>query len=165
MRRGRYLKFCVALMLFAFGAFLLNAQDLVPVITGSAGFIYSNNAGQTDMQPIINPILLFPIGNKVLVEADAQLQGFVARSSPGASYTWQTFSSIEYLQLDYIVNSRMTIVAGRFLTPFNIYAERLGPIWIHNFQDDPLIFPIGTRTSGSSDGGMVRGVAVSRPDW
>jgi hypothetical protein len=141
------------------------AQDSVPVITGSAGFIYSKDAGQTALQPIINPILLFPLGSHFLVEADAILQGFVARPGPGQSYEWQGFSNLGYLQLDYVLNSHVTIVAGRFLTPFNIYEERLGPIWIHNFQDDPIIFPIGTRTSGASDGAMVRGVAVSRANW
>lgn len=165
MRSSRYLHIWTGLIVMLFGAWSAKAQDLVPVITGSAGFIYSKDAGQTALQPIINPILLFPIGDKLMVEADAFLQGFVTRSSPGGSYEWQSFSSIEYLQLDYVVNSHITIVAGRFLTPFNIYNERLGPIWIHNFQDDPIIFPIGTRTSGSSDGGMVRGVAISRPGW
>lgn len=165
MRRSRYLHYWAGLLLVVFGASPSRGQDLVPVITGSAGFIYSKDAGQTALQPIINPILLFPLGSKFLVEADAFLQGYVARSSPGGSYEWQSFNSIEYLQLDYVVNSHITIVAGRFLTPFNIYNERLGPIWIHNFQDDPIIYPIGTRTTGSSDGGMVRGVAVSRPDW
>jgi hypothetical protein len=146
-------------------ASVCRAQDSVPVITGSAGFIYSKDAGQTALQPIINPILLLPLGSRFLVEADAQLQGFVARPGPGQAYEWQSFSSIGYLQLDYVVNSHVTIVAGRFLTPFNIYEERLGPMWIHNFQDDPIIFPIGTRTSGASDGAMVRGVAVSRANW
>jgi hypothetical protein len=165
MRSSRYLQFWTGLTLVVFCACTSQAQDLVPVITGSAGFIYSKNAGQTALQPIINPILLFPLGSKFLVEADAVLQGFVARSGPGGPYEWQSFTSIEYLQLDYTVNSHLTIVAGRFLTPFNIYNERLGPIWIHNFQDDPIIFPIGTRTTSSSDGGMIRGVAVARPDW
>jgi hypothetical protein len=165
MKSIRYLKCCVGLMVLLFGASWLDAQDLVPVITGSAGFIYSNNAGQTALQPIINPILLFPIGNKLLVEANAELQGFVARSSPGGSYEWQSSTSVQYLQLDYIMNSHITIVAGRFLTPFNIYNERIWPIWIRNFQDSPIIYPIGTRTAGSSNGGMVRGVAISRPGW
>jgi hypothetical protein len=165
MRSSGHLCFFVALILIVVAARPSKGQDLVPVITGSAGFIYSKDAGQTTLQPIINPILLFPIGHSLLVEADAELQGFVARSSPGGSNEWQSFTSIEYLQLDYIVNSHITLVAGRFLTPFNIYNERLGPIWIHNFQDDPIIYPIGTRTAGSSDGGMIRGVAISRPAW
>ncbi len=152
-------------MLVILGAWPSKAQDLVPVLTGSAGFIYSKDDGQTALQPILNPILLFPLGSKFLVEADAELQGYVARTGPGGPYQWLDFSTLEYLQLDYVVNSHITVVAGRFLTPFDIYEERFGPIWIHNFQDDPIILPIGTRTSGSSDGGMLRGVAVSRPDW
>jgi hypothetical protein len=165
MKSIRYLHFWASLLLVAFGAWPSQAQELVPVITGAAGFIYSKDAGQTALQPIINPILLVPLGSRFLLEADAFLQGFAARSRPSGPYEWQTFSTLEYLQLDYVVNSHITIVAGRFLTPFNIYNERLGPIWIHNFQDDPIIYPIGTRTTGSSDGGMIRGVAVSRPDW
>ena len=161
----KYLHFWAALLFGAFGAGACKAQDLVPVITGSAGFLYSKNAGQTALQPILNPILLFPVGSKFLVEADAELQGFVARSGPGQPYQWQGFNTLEYLQLDYVVNSHVTIVAGRFLTPFDIYSDRVYPIWIRNFEDAPIIYPIGTRTSGSSTGAMIRGAAVSRPDW
>jgi hypothetical protein len=50
-----------------------------------------------------------------------ELEGFVARSGPGQPYQWQGFATLEYLQLDYVVNSHVTIVAGRFLTRFNIY--------------------------------------------
>jgi len=53
---------------------------------------------------------------------------------------------------------------GRFLTPFNIYNERF-PLWVANLADTPIIYTIGTRTSGSSNGGMVRGVAIDRPNW
>jgi len=165
MRNYRFLQFCAALALAVFGACPSKGQDQVPVITGSAGFLYSKDAGQTALQPIINPIVLVPLGSKILVEGSVELQGFVARPSPGASYEWQGFTSIEYLQVDYVANSHLTVVAGYFLTPFNIYNERLGPIWIHNLQDPPLIAGIGTRTTGSSDGVMLRGVAVSRPAW
>ncbi len=152
-------------MLAAFGAYFSNAQDLVPVISGAAGLQYSKDAGQTSLQPIITPVVLVPLGSRFLIEGSAELQGFIAPSSPGGPYEGQFFASLQYLQLDYVVNSRITIVAGRFLTPFNIYNERLGPMWIHNVQDGPIIYPIGTRISGSSNGGMIRGVAASRPTW
>ena len=137
----------------------------MPVITGAAGFLYSKDAGQTFLQPILSPVVLVPLGSHFEIEANAQLQGLIARSSPGGPYEGSFFPSIQYMQLDYIVNSHLTIVAGRFYRPFNIYGERLGPIWVHNLQDGPLIYPIGTRTSGSSDGGMLRGVVASRPTW
>jgi hypothetical protein len=165
MNSCQYRGFWAGLTFFLALTIPLKAQELTPVITGAAGFIYSKDAGQTSLQPIINPILLFPIGSKFMVEADAELQGYISRSGPGGSYQWQSFSTLEYLQLDYVLNSHVTVVAGRFLTPFDIYNERMGPIWIHNFQDDPIISVIGTRTTGSSDGGMLRGVVVSRPKW
>jgi hypothetical protein len=165
VKRQRWLLVFAGLSFAALSVGTCRAQDWTPVITGSAGFIYSKDAGQTALQPIINPILLVPLGSRFLVEAAAQVQGFVARPAPGQSYEWQTFSNLEYLQLDYVVNSHVTIVAGRFLTPFNIYNERLTPIWIQNVQNAPIIFAIGTRTSGASDGVMVRGVAVSRANW
>src|SRR5271167_513270 len=108
----RYLHFWAALIFGIFGAGACKAQDLVPVITGSAGFLYSKDAGQTALQPILNPLLLFPIGPKLLVEANAELQGFVARPGPEQPYQWQGFATLEYLQLDYVVNSHVTIVAG-----------------------------------------------------
>ncbi len=161
----RYWYFWAGLILLAFGACFSNAQDLVPVISGAAGFQYTKDAGQTSLQPFITPVVLVPLGPKFLVEASAELQGYIAPSSPGGPYEGQFFGTLEYLQLDYVVNSRITIVAGRFLTPFNIYNDRFYPAWIHNVQDFPIIYGIGTQTSGSSNGGMIRGVAVSRPGW
>jgi hypothetical protein len=59
-----------------------------------------------------------------------------------------------YGQIDYIANRYMTLVAGRFTTPFNIYGERLAPNWVRALQTTPLTSPV---TSGSALGGMVRG--------
>jgi len=61
---------------------------------------------------------------------------------------------LDYAQVDYIGNRYATVSLGRFLTPFNIFNERLYPNWIRNTQTDPLIFPIGT---GSDNGVMLRG--------
>ena len=165
MRCSRSVYFLVSSLLIAVGAVPAQAQDLVPVISGAAGFIYTKDAGQTSLQPILSPVVLIPLGPKLLVESNVEMQGFVARSSPGGPYEGQYFFSVGYLQLDYVVNSHLTIVAGRFLPPFNIFSERVGPLWIQNFQDGPIIYPIGTRTSGLSDGGMIRGVIASRPGW
>jgi hypothetical protein len=109
-------------------------------------------------------VLVAPFGDHWLIESRAEIEGFIARENgTSGPYSGQFFATLDYLQVDYIANPHLTVSAGRFLTPFNIYNERF-PIWIANFVDTPIIYTIGTRTSGSSNGGMVRGVAVARPN-
>jgi hypothetical protein len=56
-------------------------------------------------------------------------------------------------------------VSGEFLTPFGTYNERLTQIWLDTFQDLPLIYSVGTMNTGDSVGGMLRGSAVSTPNY
>ncbi len=126
----------------------------VPILTGNAGFFNNVNAGQNDLVPEINPVLLLPLGDHWLVESRAEFNGEFSQASKGGPYQQSDSEELDYLQLDYIANRHMTVTVGRFLTPFGIYNERLYPIWIRDLHEVPLIFPIGT---GSSDGAMVRG--------
>jgi hypothetical protein len=157
--------FCIAFVLLS-SALRVSAQSETPIISGGIQYGSTTSAGATVFQPIISPVVAIPIGQKFLIESRATFDEVIFREN-GNTGPWhaQTFSNVDYLQLDYVVNSHLTIVAGEFLTPFNIYNERMSPIWIHNFPDAPLVAGIGTRTSGSSDGGMLRGVAVSRKEW
>jgi hypothetical protein len=141
----------------------VRAQD-APVISGAAGFISTTSSGQTFLQPVIAPVAVVPLGDHFLIESRADLRGFIARQDGNGPYEGQFFATFEYAQLDYLVNKRLTLSVGRFLTPFNTYNERLTAIWIRNMPDAPLIYAIGTRTSGSSNGAMVRGVAADTKD-
>ena len=107
-------------------------------------------------------MLLLPLGDKWLVEARAAFEGELEREEPGDPYRGQVGKDIDYLQLDYLLNQYATVTAGRFLTPFGIYNERLYPIWIRDLQNAPLIFPLGT---GSSDGrDAARGISDQFPN-
>jgi hypothetical protein len=90
----------------------------------------------------------------------ALLEDFYPNGSGGSGYSHLHYVALTYLQMNYLVSSHMTVVAGEFLTPFGTYNERLTPIWISNFQDAPLSFNLGIGT-GSSVGGILRGSAVS----
>jgi hypothetical protein len=153
-------------LLFLYTAASISAQSSTPIISGGVQFLSTTSGGATVFQPTISPVVAIPFGDRWLVESRATFDEVIFREN-GTTGPWHaiTASSVDYLQLDFIVNSHMTIVAGEFLTPCNIYNERIAPIWIHNFSNAPLIEGIGTRTSGSSDGGMLRGVAVSRKNW
>ncbi len=165
-KRRKQLRKCARAILFS--AFLLShlflsaqvpdqTTDLerpVPILTGNAGFFTNVEGGKPELVPEINPVVLVPLGDRWLIESRAEFTGEFERPDGGSPYGGKVEQEIDYLQLDYIVNKYITVTAGRFLTPFGIYNERLYPIWIRSLQPTPLIFPLGT---GSSDGAMLRG--------
>jgi hypothetical protein len=135
----------------------------VPLISGGAGILSSTNQGFTFFQPVVAPVLALPLGSHLLVESRADLRGLYTQNNNTGPFHGTFTATLEYLQADYIVNRHFTVTAGRFLTPFGVYNERLTAFWIRNLQDAPLIFAIGTRTSGSSDGVMLRGSLYQSP--
>jgi hypothetical protein len=143
----------------------VHAQSAPPILSGGVGFIGTTNGGSTFLQPVIAPVVAVPLGQRWLLETRFDLRGLIFRPTRTADYQGQFFDTIEYAQVDYNIASELTIVAGRFLTPFNMYNERFTPIWIRNLQDAPIIFPIGTRTNGYSDGLMTRGLLLSRKSF
>jgi hypothetical protein len=146
--------------LFPVGGPLLG-QD-TPLISGGAGFITSTNGGNTTYIPVISPVLAAPLGSHILVESRATiLDSYFPRGNGQTGYKSSSFVGLSYLQMDYLANRHLTVVAGDFLTPFGTYNERLTPIWISNFESAPLIFPLGTMNTGSSVGGMLRGSAFN----
>jgi hypothetical protein len=156
--RARWQSLGYLCVLICIASGVVQAQDAapekpLPILTGSAGFFTNGNDGHTEIAPVVSPVLLLPLGDKFLVEARGEFEGEFARKTDG-SYGGSVNKELNYAQLDYIANPYVTFTAGRFLTPFGIYNERLYPVWIRDLQSTPLIFPIGT---GSSDGVMLRG--------
>ena len=72
-------------------------------------------------------------------------------------YNGTLYKTTQIAQLDYIINSKMTLVFGQSLVPFNTYNERLSELWQQNFQDAPMIVAVGTRDSGTAVGAQLRG--------
>jgi hypothetical protein len=126
----------------------------IPILSGTAGVLTSVTAGQTLLDTQINPVLLIPFGDRWLVESRGEFEGEFQRPPGGGPFGGPVNKHLDYLQADYIANPYVTITAGRFLTPFGIFNERLYPEWIRALQPDPLILPIAT---ASSDGAMLRG--------
>ncbi len=136
-----------------------NDAGYVPLISGGAGYVYNVNGGVPTLEPQINPVLLVPFGSHVLLESRTDFTGFFQREDQTTGpYKGKVFTTVEYAQLDWLANSHATLVAGRYLLPFGLYNERLGPIWIRNLQDPPITATVGTRTTGAGDGAMLRGV-------
>lgn len=124
-----------------------------PMITGYGGVFANFQPGQQSVNPTITPVLLVPLGQKALVEAEFETEGEWNRT--GGVWGPRTVEKgIEYVQLDYFANKYVTVVGGRFLTPFGVFNERLHPIWVKDLMNAPLIFGL---EHGSGMGGMLRG--------
>jgi hypothetical protein len=138
----------------------------VPVISGGFGYVHNVNGGVTTVEPLISPVLLVPFGSHVLLESRTDFTGFYQRNpQPDGPFKGKVFKNVEYAQLDFLLNTHLTVVAGRYLLPFGLYNERLQPIWIKNLQDAPITATVGTRTSGSGSGLQYRGVVIQRPAY
>jgi hypothetical protein len=130
-----------------------DAERPVPILTGSAGFFTTRIGGETQLVPVVSPVVLLPLGERWLIESRADFEGEFERTN-GEPFHGQLEKEVDYAQVDYIANRYVTVTVGRFLTPFGMFNERLYPIWIRSLHPTPLIFPIGT---GSSNGVMLRG--------
>ena len=69
-------------------------------------------------------------------------EGEFERPGDGQPYGGKVEKDLDYLQADYIANRYVTITAGRFLTPFGIYNERLYPIWIRDLHRSAVDLPV-----------------------
>ena len=141
----------VLLSSFAWGQ---NEDKPVPILTGNIGTFSFVTGGQNLIDTQINPVLLLPLGDRWLIESRAEFEGQFQRPPGGGPYQGPVTKHVDYAQVNYIASPYLTITAGRFLTPFGIFNERLYPVWIRFLQPDPLILPIRTEPS---DGAMFRG--------
>jgi hypothetical protein len=121
------------------------------------GFVTQFQGGQPNLDPLVSPIFLVPLGDHWLIESRDTFESDFAQAPGSSAFHGYIQKEVDYLQVDYIANPYLTVTVGRYLTPFGIFNERLYPIWIRDLQTDPLILPIATGPSGAGTGAMVRG--------
>jgi hypothetical protein len=147
-----------AVLCLARGALAQNT----PLLSGGVGAFTQTRGGNTNYTPQIQPLIDVPLGDRVLVESRAVVSENFAQSGAGQGFDHSHFVALAYLQGDFFVTSHLTVVAGSYLTPFNVFNERLSPIWINNFEDGPLSSSIGAFGTGTGLGAQLRGSAISR---
>jgi len=107
----------------------------------------------TQIGTVLTPVLLIPFGNKWLIETKFVLDGEYKRDANSMQWDQTLGRNFELIQLDYIASRYLTVVAGRFLTPFGIFNERQHAPWIKKLQIQPFI----ATGAPSGNGGMLKG--------
>jgi len=134
-----------------------SALTPVPVFSMGVAMVTAWQGGQPNLEPLVSPVGLIPIGQKWLVEGRGTFESDLIPDPTGPGWKGSLEKEADYVQVDYLANKYVTFSFGRFLTPFGIFNERLYPVWIRNLQSDPLILPISTGPSGAGTGAMLRG--------
>jgi hypothetical protein len=129
----------------------------IPIFTGGAGFLTTFDGGDPHLGPIFTGVILIPLGDRWLIESRGTFESDMVQIPQRSGFHGSVEKELEYAQVDFIANPYLTVTAGRFLTPFGIYNERLYPVWIRDLPSDPLILPIGIGPSNASTGAMLRG--------
>ena len=131
-------------MLALFGSDLASAQDQADaqrffprqgyLLTGygGAGFqtLFAEEGQPNDFSAIFAPIMLFQVSDRFLFEGELE---FGIEDDV-------TATSLEYAQVDMALSNNLTLVAGKFLLPFNTFSERLHPTWINRLISAPALY-------------------------
>lgn len=125
----------------------------IPIITGGIALNASFEPHDNNMNPVVAPIFLIPLGPRALIESEVEVESDITYSHGGYEPVTLT-KHVEYAQLDFFASKYLTIIAGRYATPFNIYKERFDARWIRNLSAEPLIFSLA---DSSGNGGQLRG--------
>jgi hypothetical protein len=113
---------------------------------GFAGFEALHGSKST-FNAGFNPVFLWQPTDRLFFEAQLEL-GLEGN---------ETSLALEYATLFYTVNDYVTIGAGRFLTPFGTFSERLHQAWINKLPDNPFAFDDGGITPEGTMGVEIRG--------
>ena len=99
------------------------------LLTGfGVGTFEDREGSASNFSATFNPIFLWELSPRLLYEGRLELE----LSGSGTNL------ELEYSLLTYLVNDYITLGAGEFLTPSNVFVERFEPLWINKLPDRPL---------------------------
>lgn len=117
------------------------------VITGY-GFtrLTSTQNGPSVFVTEIAPILLWQLSERVLFQSEVEFE-----------MGEELETAVEYAHVSYLANDFLSLGAGKFLTPFNIFNQRLHAAWINKLPTKPMAFAHGGLVPATGVGAYARG--------
>ena len=133
----------------------------VPVLSGGIGYVENINGGTPTLEPAIVPVFLASAGKPRSRRSARRVRRLV----PTSQRQWRLHRAgvfIPGLRPDRLARqySRHGCRRQIHYCRLDCMTRRFVPIWIATFQSTPLTYGIGTRTTGFSVGGQVRGVVT-----
>lgn len=115
-----------------------NAEQFFPrqgfLLTGygGAGYrsLFAEEGTPNEFSAVFAPIMLFQISDRFLFEGELEFE-----IEEGVTVT-----ALEYAQVDVALINNLTLIAGKFLLPFNVFSERLHPTWINKLVSGPALY-------------------------
>ena len=97
-----------------------------------------------------NPMFHFLYDNKILWEAELEVE---------VEENGDTSIGLEYTTVDWFLNDKLTLIAGKFLSPIGNFRQNIHPSWINKLPSAPPGFGHDGAAPISEMGVQLRGVA------
>jgi hypothetical protein len=106
---------------------------------GTARFIDSQGAPSTfGLQ--FNPIFHFRLTDRLHFNAELEIELETDLEGGGHGVGTTTELGMEFATIDYLATDWLTLSAGQFLLPFNVFGPKLHPGWINKMASAPPIY-------------------------
>ena len=115
------------------------SADYVSVEDGPSAFVAN-----------FNPMFHFLYDNKILWEAELEVE---------VEENGDTSIGLEYTTVDWFLNDKLTLIAGKFLSPIGNFRQNIHPSWINKLPSAPPGFGHDGAAPISEVGVQLRGVA------
>ena len=133
-------------------------------LTGFADFAYHQDLEETEISRFAHagfaPIMIWRPSEKLFFESELHIEleggthggetgaghgghGHGGSEDGGISHAGKTHFDLGYASFGYFVNDWLSLVGGKFLSPFGTFNERFHPSWINRLPSVPLGFGHG----------------------
>lgn len=117
------------------------------LVTGYGFAEYGNDFDASSFTAGFNPIFLWAVGERVFFEAELEIELEGGETALG----------LEYAHGVVVLLDDLTLGAGLFLSPVNVFSERYHAAWINKLPDAPLPFGHDGLLPGAELGVQLRG--------
>ncbi len=107
---------------------------------GSAQYVDPLDGAPSTFGVRFNPTFHFALTDSLHFNAELEIELAKEESADGHGTETTTEVALEFATIDYLATDWLTLSAGQFLTPFNVFGPKLHPQWINKMASSPPIY-------------------------